>query len=85
MSIFAICLSLTILLILSVIKFDTILLALIIYNFTELPFIYTVYPIPLTFLVSLILVLPSSQAIIRLFVWLWLIAYLVFPFFSSAL
>ena len=67
------------------INLGTILLALIIYNFTDLPFIYTVYPIPLTFLVSLILIIPNSQSIIRLFVWLWLIAYLVFPFFSSAL
>ena len=63
----------------------TILLALIIYNFTELPFIYTVYPIPLTFLVSLILIVPNSQSIIRLFIWLWLIAYLIFPFLSIAL
>ena len=67
------------------INLGTILLALIIYNFTELPFIYTVYPIPLTFLVSLILIVPGDQAITRLFVWVWLIAYLIFPFFSSAL
>ena len=67
------------------INLATIVLALLIYNFTQLPFIYTVYPIPLTFLVSLILVLPNDQAIIRLFVWIWLIAYLIFPFFSSAL
>ena len=67
------------------INIGTILIALLIYNFTKLPFIYSVYPIPLTFLVSLILVLPSNQAIIRLFVWVWLIAYLVFPFFSSVL
>ncbi|MGYP001197727204 len=67
------------------INLGTILLALIIYNFTELPFIYTVYPIPLTFLVSLILIVPNSQSIIRLFIWLWLIAYLIFPFLSIAL
>jgi len=67
------------------INLGTILLALIIYNFTELPFIYTVYPIPLTFLVSLILIVPHSQSIIRLFIWLWLIAYLIFPFLSISL
>ena len=67
------------------INLGIILLALIIYNFTELPFIYTVYPIPLTFLVSLILIVPNSQSIIRLFIWLWLIAYLIFPFLSIAL
>lgn len=67
------------------INLGTILLALIIYNFTELPYIYTVYPIPLTFLVSLILIVPNSQSIIRLFIWLWLIAYLIFPFLSIAL
>ena len=67
------------------INLGTILLALIIYNFTDLPFIYTVYPIPLTFLVSLILIVPNSQSIIRLFIWLWLIAYLIFPFLSIAL
>ena len=67
------------------INLGTIILALIIYNFTELPFIYTVYPIPLTFLVSLILIVPNSQSIIRLFIWLWLIAYLIFPFLSIAL
>ena len=67
------------------INLGTILLALIIYNFTELPFIYTVYPIPLTFLVSLILIVPNSQSIIRLFIWLWLIAYLIFPFLSIAI
>ncbi len=67
------------------INLGTILLALMVYNFTELPFIYTVYPIPLTFLVSLILIVPSSQSIIRLFIWIWLIAYLVFPFLSTAL
>ena len=66
------------------INLGTILLALMVYNFTELPFIYTVYPIPLTFLVSLILIVPSSQSIIRLFIWIWLIAYLVFPFLSTA-
>ena len=67
------------------INLGTILLALIIYNFTDLPFIYTVYPIPLTFLDSLILIVPNSQSIIRLFIWLWLIAYLIFPFLSIAL
>ncbi len=67
------------------INLGTILLALMVYNFTQLPFIYTVYPIPLTFLVSLILIVPSSQSIIRLFIWIWLIAYLVFPFLSTAL
>ena len=67
------------------INLGTILLALMVYNFTELPFIYTVYPIPLTFLVSLILIVPSSQSIIRLFIWIWLIAYLVFPFLNTAL
>lgn len=67
------------------INLGTILLSLMVYNFTELPFIYTVYPIPLTFLVSLILIVPSSQSIIRLFIWIWLIAYLVFPFLSTAL
>ena len=67
------------------INLGTIILALVIYNFSELPFIYTVYPIPLTFLVSLILILPSSQSIIRLFIWIWLIAYLIFPFLSPIL
>ena len=67
------------------INLGTILFALIIYNFTELPYIYTFYPIPLAFLVSLILIVPNSQTIIRFFIWAWLFAYLVFPFFSSAL
>ena len=67
------------------INLGTIILALVIYNFSELPFIYTVYPIPLTFLVSLILILPSSQSIIRLFIWIWLIAYLIFPFLRPIL
>ena len=67
------------------INLGTIILALVIYNFSELPFIYTVYPIPLTFLVSLILILPSSQSIIRLFIWIWLIAYLIFPFLKPIL
>jgi len=67
------------------INFGVIVLALFIYNFTELPYAYVFYPIPLAFLISLILVVPKSQVIIRLFIWAWLFTYFAFPMVVIAL
>ena len=59
----------------------TIIAALSIYNFTEFSFFYSVYPVPLVFLISLVLTVPKSQKIIRLFIWFWLILYFGYPIF----
>jgi hypothetical protein len=67
------------------INLGTIVLALFAYNFTELPYVYTFYPIPLAFLISLILVVPKTQKIIRFFIWGWLVLYFIFPIFVIAL
>tara|TARA_B100001996_G_C18640943_1_gene585605 strand:+ start:492 stop:731 length:240 start_codon:yes stop_codon:yes gene_type:complete len=53
--------------------------ALLVYNFTKLPFFYSIYPVPLAFLASLVLTVPRSQRIIRFFIWSWLILYFGYP------
>jgi len=50
----------------------SILTCTIIYNLTELPYVYAWFPLPLAFLISLILTVPKKYSIIRFFIWLWL-------------
>ena len=52
----------------------------IIYNFTELANVYAWLPLPLGFLISLILTIDKEKyRIVRFFVWAWLVIFITSP------
>ena len=58
----------------------SILVCAIIYNFTELSDVYAWLPLPLGFLISLILTLDKEKfRILRFFVWVWLLVFIMSP------
>ncbi len=62
------------------INIASILVCSIIYNFTELSNVYAWLPLPLGFLISLILTLDKEKfQIVRLFVWAWLLVFIISP------
>ena len=58
----------------------SILICAIIYNFTGLSDVYAWLPLPLGFLISLILTLDKEKfRIVRFFVWAWLLLFIISP------